>query len=601
LLEETGVVAVSPQLSTCGFAQGASMIQSVHSPVRGVDRLADAVTRWSRLSGNATAVSAADGDLTFTELSEQIAALAGKLAAHGVSRRTPVGLLLGRSRLGLAGLLAVFSLGATAVLLDERHPSERIGFALRDTGTRVVLGERADAGLLPSDVKLIDPNTAGVHPAEPVTPEAEDCAYIVYTSGTTGWPKGVEVTYGNLGTFLDAVTAIGLEPGGLGINAVSPAFDGWLWCTLVYLVHGQGIALVDFNAASGSGDLAALVADRKPATVCLTPTLLAALGEIPTTEVIMVAGEACPPALLARLADTPRVLNVYGPTEATIACTWADTARGDDPSTIGRPIPGYRIHVLDEHGEPVADGVEGELHVAGPAVSRGYRNQPELTAERFVPDTFAGEGRMYRTGDMVVMRPDGQLEYRGRADAQVKVRGFRVELRELEQVVAEVDGVASVAAFTVSTGDSLGVAVTVLDGMDAADCVTRIRVHCATRLPDYLRPTAVGVVDALPALPTGKVDREALKNTVQPEVEGSAPTTEREQQVCAVWSDVLDRPINDVSANFFEVGGHSLLAARTVGVLRRSTGLPLSVGHLLADPTPAGLARELDALAGNPS
>ncbi|MDT5049568.1 MAG: hypothetical protein QOG75_5466 [Mycobacterium sp.] len=568
------------------------------STAHGTDRLVAAMSRWAEHSSTQTAVSATDGVLSFAQLADRTRTLTGKLAAEGVGPRTPVGLFLGRSRLSLPALLAVWSLGATAVLVDERHPVDRLNFMLRDADTQLLLADQLPAGAAPKRARTISPDVTGAPPVDPVTPNPDDCAYVVYTSGTTGWPKGVEVTYRNLGVFLDALASLELKPGGMGINAVSPAFDGWLWCTLLYLLHGQGMALVDFAARGGSGDLSALVAEHEPTTVCLTPTLMSALERIPVADVVVVAGEPCPPSLLTRLSHIPRVLNVYGPTETTIAATWADSARGDDPATIGRPLPGYLAYVLDADSQPVEPGVEGELHVGGPAVARGYRNRPGLTETRFLPDPFlGGDARMYRTGDLVRERSDGQLEFRGRTDEQVKVRGFRVELGELEKAARDIDVVRAAAAYTVSTGDSLGLAVTTAPGTDEAECITRIREHCASRLPDFMVPSAVDVITVLPALLTGKVDRAELARTSRAVTTGRPPDTHRERQVCVVWSGLLSRPINDIEANFFELGGHSLLAARAVGALRRSTGLPVSARHLLADPTVAALAKELDLLA----
>jgi amino acid adenylation domain-containing protein len=447
----------------------------------------------------------------------------------------------------------------------------------------------------PDVTSMADPGVAGPAPA---VPGPDDCAYIVYTSGTTGWPKGVEVTYRNLGTFLDALATLNLPPGGMGINAVSPAFDGWLNCALLYLLYGQGMAVVDLAARDATAGLSELIEVHSPRTVCLTPTLLSALERIPDADLIVVGGEPCPPALVARLAGTPRVLNIYGPTEATIAATWADSARGDDPATIGRPLPGYRVYILDPARRPVATGVEGELYISGQAVARGYRNRPDLTSERFSLDPFTGDGtRMYRSGDLGCLLPDGQILYRGRADEQIKVRGFRVELGEIEQAAMTVGTVRSAAAFKLAGADHLGLAVTTAPGTDSGECVAWIRERLAARLPDFMVPATVEVVAALPALPTGKIDRAALARVTEPTVTGRPPRTERERQVCQTWSEFLARPVNDVEANFFELGGHSLLAARAVGALRRSTGLPLSVRHLLSDPTAAALARELDRLA----
>ncbi len=569
----------------------------------GIGRLIDAVSKWAERSCAAAAVCAPDGVLTFAELAERTRAIAGELAAAGVGPQVPVGLCSGRSRLGLPSLLAVWWLGATAVLVDERHPVERLYSVLRDAGARTLVADMVPAGALPPGARAISPAltsaaVSGVATPGPAVPSPDDCAYIVYTSGTTGWPKGVEVTYRNLETFLDALASLNLPPGGMGINAVSPAFDGWLWCALLYLLHGQGMAVVDLAARDATAGLSELIEMRSPRTVCLTPTLLSSLERIPVADLIVVAGEPCPPTLVATLAATPRVLNVYGPTETTIAATWADSARGDDPATIGRPLPGYRVYILDSERRPVATGVEGELYIGGPAVARGYRNRPDLTDERFSPDPFAGDGtRMYRTGDIARSLSDGQIEYRGRADEQIKVRGFRVELGEIEQVAMTVDTVRAAAAFKVAGADSLGLAVTTAPGTDSGDCVALIRELFAARLPDFMVPATLEVVAALPTLPTGKVDRATLARTTGTTAIGRPPRTERERQVCQTWSELFSRPINDAQANFFELGGHSLLAARAVGALRRSTGLPLSVRHLLSDPTAAALAHEMDRLA----
>jgi amino acid adenylation domain-containing protein len=577
-----------------------------------VSRLADAVANWSARDGDNPAVIAPDGAFSWTELSSTTRMLTAALASAQVGPRTPVALATGLSRFSLAALLAVWSLGATAVLVDERHPPARLRHVLADSGARFVLGDSwpREAGV--SAVPVIRPAAALALDAagpldnaliaqNPVGPASSDCAYIIYTSGTTGHPKGVEISYGNLTAFLGALATLRLRPGGIGINAVSPAFDGWLWCALLYLLHGQGMAIVDATLRDGAEDLSALIAKYDPRTICLTPTLLSALEHIPPADVVVVAGEACPPPLAARLADIPRVLNVYGPTETTIAATWADTARGDDPVTIGRALPGYRTYVLDDAGRPVQAGSAGELYIGGPAVGRGYRNLPQLTSERFLPDTSAGgDSRMYRTGDLVRTRPDGQLEFLGRTDKQVKVRGFRVELAELERAALSVPQVQAAAAFAFPAGDSLGLAVTLAARADRQQCAALVRQRCADMLPGYMVPAAVDVMTALPTLPTGKVDREALASAPRPSRSaGTPPGTTREGQVCQVWSDVLGHPVDDVHANFFEIGGHSLLAARAVGSLRRATGLPVSVRHLLEQPTAAGLAAELDNLAAD--
>ncbi|SEP52667.1 AMP-binding protein [Amycolatopsis saalfeldensis] len=558
-------------------------------------RLFDAVDRWAERIPAETAFSAPDGTLDFRGLARHTASIASALAEAGTRAGTVVGVATGRSRFAAAGLLAVWRLGATAVLLDDRHPAERLAFVLDDAGVEVLLAH--ETAPFTGNRPRVDPETASETETvlEPVSPG--EVAYIVYTSGTTGRPKGVEITYGGLGVFLTTLAEIGLTPGGLGVNALSPAFDGWLWCTLLHLLHGQGTAIIDLtDERTDDVDLAQRIAAIGPRTVVLTPSLMAACtGALSTAEVVVVAGERCPRGLAELLAANHRVLNVYGPTEATMAATWADTARGDDVSTIGRAPAGYSAVVLDEDRSPVAEGTPGELYLGGDALARGYRNQPELTAERFVSVPGIAD-RLYRTGDLVSARPDGQLDYLGRVDDQVKVRGFRIEPAELEKVVEQLPAITTAAAFVLESGAALGIAAVVAAGHDLTAGAAMVRAHCRAKLPDHLVPAVVDFVPALPATANGKVDREALSRA-SAEAHAPArraPSTPREAEVCATWSELLDRPVTDVDADFFELGGHSLLAARAVAALRRSTGVRFSITLLLANPTPAQLARELD-------
>lgn len=546
----------------------------------GAGLVLDAVDRWAAELPAATAVTAPDGVLTFAELRETVLDLAASLRAAGAGPGVPVGLGFGRSKRTVPALLAVWHTGATAVPLDDRHPADRRSFILEDAGVRL----------------LLDDHTSAPRPIEAAhAPAEDDIAYIVYTSGTTGRPKGVEIGYGGLGTFLAAIATLGLTPGGVGFNPLSPAFDGWLWCTLLYLLHGQGVAIVD-TSADGT-DLASALVAVAPRTVCMSPSLYAACpGDLPSVDVVVVAGEAATPALVRRFAGR-RVLNVYGPTETTIAATWADSAAGDDVLTIGRAMPGYRVHVLDADDRPVPPGGEGELCVAGPAVARGYRNLPDLTRGRFVPDPVGG-GRMYRTGDRVRPRADGQLEFLGRLDDQVKIRAFRVELGEVERTAADAEEVRAAAAFVLATGGALGLAVVPEPGVDPAAAVEAATGRCQQLLPDFMVPSVVTAMAELPVTAHGKADRTALAElAAKATAGGRPPTTERERQVCEVWSGVLPRPVYDVDANFFTSGGHSLLASRAIVALRKATGLRLSIKDLLSHPTPAELAKKLDRMA----
>ncbi|QNE28685.1 non-ribosomal peptide synthetase [Streptomyces sp. INR7] len=567
--------------------------------------------RWTREQPNETAVKAVDGNLTYAALTARTARYAAALARAGVGPETPVGLLLGRSRESVPALLAVWSLGGTAVPLDPGHPVERLGGVLRDAGAAVLVATGVPAGLETGGIGLLTPREVrrGAPGALAVSPPAPDgCAYLIYTSGTTGRPKGVEVTYRGLDTFVEALRGLGLPPGGLGLNAVSPAFDGWLWCTLLYLVHGQGVALTDLSL---DGLRQAAAEGREPLptglrTVSLTPSLLAAHGAgLDTAEVVVVAGEACPAALAERFARGRRLLNVYGPTEVTIAATWADSRRGDDVTSIGRPLPGYRAYVLDEELRPVPTGAEGELYLGGPAVARGYRGRPGLTASRFLPDPFQGGGtRMYRTGDVVVRRDGGELEYRGRRDDQVKVRGHRIELGEVERIAAELPEVVAAACCPLAAGQALGLAVVAAPGVaDPAGLAARVVERCRKQLPAAAVPGTVRVLDRIPTLTTGKADRAALARALAEPERGDGPgpaggaVSASERTVMTVWAEVLATEVPGPESDFFDLGGHSLAAARAVSELRRTTGLRVGLGALLARPTVADVAAEIDRLA----
>ncbi|WP_078959565.1 non-ribosomal peptide synthetase [Streptomyces erythrochromogenes] len=568
--------------------------------------------RWTREQPNETAVKAVDGNLTYAALTARTARYAAALARAGVGPETSVGLLLGRSRESVPALLAVWSLGGTAVPLDPGHPVERLGGILRDAGAAVLVATAVPAGLEAGGSVLLTPREVrrGAPGALAVSPPAPDsCAYLIYTSGTTGRPKGVEVTYRGLDTFVEALRGLGLPAGGLGLNAVSPAFDGWLWCTLLYLVHGQGVALTDLSL-DGLRQAAAEGREPLPAglrTVSLTPSLLAAHGAgLDSAEVVVVAGEACPAALAERFAQGRRLLNVYGPTEVTIAATWADSRRGDDVTSIGRPLPGYRAYVLDEELRPVAAGTEGELYLGGPAVARGYRGRPGLTASRFLPDPFQGGGtRMYRTGDVVIRRDGGELEYRGRRDDQVKIRGHRIELGEVERVAAELPEVVAAACCPLAPGQTLGLAVVAAPGVaDPAGLATRVVERCRKQLPAAAVPGTVRVLDRIPTLTTGKADRAALARALEEPERGDGPgaagggaVSASERTVMTVWAEVLATEVPGPESDFFDLGGHSLAAARVVSELRRTTGLRVGLGALLARPTVADVAAEIDRLA----
>ncbi|MEU9365114.1 amino acid adenylation domain-containing protein [Streptomyces avermitilis] len=579
---------------------------ALDGPAVGFDaglNVAALVAETARQDPDRVAVRAPDGEFGFAGLDRRANALAAALREHGAGPEHAVGVHLGRTRDLVAALLAVWKTGAAFVPLDPAHPVDRLAATVRDAGVSVLVAEAAAPLTRAADgVPVLDPSALAVTEAPEVRPERslpDALAYIVYTSGTTGEPKGVAVSYRNLANLVGAVAPLAPPRHGLGGNVLAPAFDGWLWSTVLPLAHGRGVVLADpldgmDTVLDGSVDL-----------ITATPSLLAA-QEPPTAgsgpRTVVVAGEASAPALVERWSRGRRFVNAYGPTETTICATWADSAAGDDPVTIGRPLPNYRIRVLDRYLRPVPAGTPGELFIAGEGVARGYRDLPGQTAARFLPDPLGDGGRMYRTGDVVRLRPDRTLEFVGRADQQIKVRGFRVEPAGIERAASAVAGVRSAAFFTVPgpVAPALGLAV-VPEDTAGEKLETEVRTALESVLPDFMVPSYVLRVDRLPLTATGKVDEAALvllceKNTDRDRA-GAAPSTPSGQLVARAWSTVLKKPVDSVEDNFFELGGHSLVATQVVSMLRKETGLRLPMRLLFAHPTVGALAAELDRLA----
>ncbi|MFF1742801.1 non-ribosomal peptide synthetase [Streptomyces mirabilis] len=564
---------------------------STTTPPAVVARLLGHLARHAAERPGEPAVLTSDASLSWTELAASVATATRVLRAHGIERGTAVALTTGRDRHAVTALMSVWALGATAVLLDERHPAAHISEIVVNSGAEWIIAAELTSQVLGNGIPVLTTSDLFEEPgaaddalaaqAEPVRPD--DVAYVIHTSGSSGRPKGVDVSFANLEAFLDAIETLGMPREGNGINAVSPAFDGWLWCTLLYLVFGNALGIVDLARSAADGPAGAIAA-LAPRVVCLTPSLLAACeAGVDSAEAIVVAGEPCPPDLTKRHGTGRRILNVYGPTEATIAATWADSARGDDLDTIGTAIPGYTVHVLGPEGQPVPDGTQGELYIGGPGVALGYRNEPELTARHFVTDPELG--RIYGTGDLVRRRSDGLLEFCGRNDAQVKVRGFRVELTEIERRAIG-PGVAQAVAYLLPGDRTIGLAVVTAEGYPGDG---ELRDRLAAVLPAHQVPSGIRCLEKLPLTPNGKTDRAALA-TAHAAADGAGPhppqiTDTLLGTVTKVWNSVLEQSVTDADADFFASGGHSLLAAEMITTLRRETGVSLSMRDLLGNPT----------------
>ncbi|MGW7275027.1 amino acid adenylation domain-containing protein [Streptomyces sp. NPDC054864] len=568
--------------------------------------------RHVRERPQAPAVIADIGTYSYADIDARAEVLARRLLAAGVRQEEVVGVCLPRGADWITALLAVVKAGGVYLPLDPEYPESRRQFMLADSAARlVVTGPEQQAALARAGVETLSPEPADnpePHPAAPAPPvpsgpaSLDAGAYLIYTSGSTGRPKGVLVTHRGVAAFAATqAERFGPEPASRVLQAASANFDASVMEILMAWHVGAALVLPGAGRVVG-GDLVEVMSRRKVSHAMIPPAALAAAGEadLPSLRTLVVGGEACPPELVARWAPGRAMYNAYGPTEITISATISDRLTPGTPPPIGRPNLGTRIHVLDAWLRPVPVGVPGELYVAGAGVARGYLGRPGLTADRFVADLHGGEPgrRMYRTGDIVRRMPDGQLEFVGRADDQVKIRGFRIEPGEIENVLAahpdveravvhvreDRPGVKRLVAYLVGSAPGR-------DGARTGVDVDALRAHAAQALPDYMVPTALVPLDAIPLTVNGKVDRGALP---APEAPTAAPGftaagTPRERLLTEVFQAVLGLDRVGVHDNFFELGGDSILSIQVV-TRAREAGLVVSPRQLFAAPTVAGLA-----------
>jgi amino acid adenylation domain-containing protein len=560
----------------------------------------------------AVAVEAHDGRLTYAELEGRANRIARHLRRRGVGPEARVGLLLERGADTVAAVLGILRAGAAYLALDPSYPDERLRFMLEDAGasallTRSALAERCRgfggaAVLLDADREAIERE-----PAE--APEGgawpEGLAYVIYTSGSTGAPKGVLVEHRALVNYLAWFDREVLGEEGFALPMVSRlSFDAHARQLFPPLLRGEAAWVLPEATAADPRALLEAIAGRDRASFGGVPSLWGAMLELVKSgeaarpaglRAVLLGGEALPAGLAERtLAEFPGVAlwNHYGPTEGTVNTT-AARVRPGAPVTLGRPVANVRVYLLDRAGNPVPEGVPGELHVAGAGVARGYLGRPELTAERFLPDPFSREpgARTYRSGDRARWRADGTLDYLGRVDRQVKVRGHRVEPAEVEAVLERHPAVREAAV--AARGDRLAAYVAWEDGESPA--AAELRGWLRERLPEHMVPASLTVLAELPRTPSGKLDRRALP---EPEAvsggEHVAPRSWTEEALAAIWSRVLGAERIGVHDDFFALGGHSLLATRVVSEVRATLGLEVPLRALFERPTVAGLAELVD-------
>ncbi|MFE5571072.1 amino acid adenylation domain-containing protein [Amycolatopsis japonica] len=539
---------------------------------------------------HATAIVAADREWSFEELDEWSGKLATVLTDRGVRRGDRVGVVVDRSAELLAAWLAVWKAGAVYVPIDPDYPAERVAFMLEDSSAAAVVCRAGTA--TPSGYQriVVDDRVSGEASLVPVG--ANDLAYVMYTSGSTGTPKGVAVSHGGVAALL-GYKVWDLHPGDAVLMHAPHTFDPALYEVLVPLVAGARVILAgpgvidaDRLAAHAAEGLTSVnfTAGQFRALVQEKPDCFAGLryfqtgGDVVPLGAVERVRQACPDL---------RVLHTYGPTETTFCASWKVIRPGDDLGTtlpIGKPHPGRRLYVLDVFLRPLPPGVAGDLYIAGAGVAHGYLGRTALTAERFVADPFASGARMYRTGDLAYWNDEGELVFAGRADTQVKIRGYRVEPGEVEAVLADQPGVDQ-AVVAVRDGRLIGYVVSGA-GVDPV----RLRERIAGLLPEYMVPSVVMALAALPVNANGKVDRKALPEPdFSGHIAGREPVTEIERLLCELFAEMLGLARVGADDSFFELGGDSIVSMQLAARARRE-GMTFGAREVFEYRTPAGLA-----------
>ena len=573
--------------------------------------LAELLGRSAVRDPDGVAVRFRGRDTTYRELDERANRLARLLIAQGAGPETVVALALPRGLDAITAVWAVAKTGAAYVPVDPGYPRDRIAHMLTDSGALLgvtgpdqldVLREHSGAvrqWLVLGDSKLETAcaavSSAPVTDADRIRPvRTIHPAYLIYTSGSTGTPKAVVVTHGGLASFAaEQCYLFGVTPAARTLHFSSPSFDASVLELLLGFACGATVVIAPPEIYGGS-ELATFLQVERVTHAFVTPAALATVDPagLDRLQTVMVGGEAPGPELVATWARRYRMHNMYGPSEATVAATMSGPMRPGRPVPLGHPVRGMRLFVLDSRLRPVPPGTPGELYLSGPGVARGYHGRHALTAARFPANPYGRRGeRMYRTGDLVVADRSGRLRFLGRADDQVKLRGFRIELSEIDHVLRDHPGVRR--ALTVVHTDPQGrqrlATYIVADaGVDPAG----VRGSVRGRLPGYMVPDAVTVLPQFPTAPSGKLDRKALPEPdfVSATATSRPPATDIERRVAEVFAEVLGREVTGVDDGFFDLGGNSLLATRLVGGLYDRFGVDLPVRTVFEAPTVAGLA-----------
>jgi len=571
-------------------------------------------------SPDAVAVICHHQTLTYQQLNQRTNQLAHYLQQRGVGPEVRVGISMTRSIDMIVAVLATLKAGGAYVPIDPNYPKDRIGFMLRDSQPAILLTQQPllDKFEFPMDnivcVDLAAEQIASQNDQNPQSTVGPDnLAYIIYTSGSTGQPKGTMVEHRGVVNFVvEFARLTNVSHQTRMLQFASLSFDASVAEIIPPLISGGTLVLAQQHEVISASDLKQLIHQQGVSAAVLPPSMLSLLdpNDLPKLRTVVSAGEACPPSIAAKWAPGRRFINGYGPTETSVAATFYPVSAslpGTNTIPIGRPSQNKSLYVLDQKLRPVPVGVPGVLYIGGVGLSRGYLHRPDLTAERFIPDPFSSHPgqRLYNTGDLVRYLPDGNLEFLGRVDHQIKLRGFRIELEEIEAVLNQFPGVkmAAVAVHEDQQGDKSLIAYIMSDNSGAAALSAQeLQNFLKARLPDYMVPARFMVLDQIPLTHNGKIDRAALPAPDR-SVSISAsryvpPRTPTEQLLATIMAHILQVERVGLYDNFFQLGGHSLLGVRLQSRIRDAFQIELPLRQLFDSPTLVELASAVDALRG---
>jgi non-ribosomal peptide synthetase-like protein len=558
-------------------------------------------------------------EITYAELEQRANRLARHLRARGVRRGSLIAILLPRSTDTYVAILGILKVGAAYVPIDPDYPMDRITYILENSGARTLI---TTANLeqfhltfngiiirMDADREAIDVENSTRLKRDMIGVGPRDLCYVIYTSGSTGRPKGVQIEHRNICNLVNAEGKI------FKVHAKDRVYQGSslsfdLSLEEIWLAFHAGATLIAATPemVHAGPDLARFLKEYNLTVLSCVPTLLSMLSEdVPSLRLIIFGGEACPPELVSRwIRPGRRIVNTYGPTEATVIATYAELARGK-PVTIGRAVEGYRVHVLDDRLRTIPNGTIGEICIGGIGVARGYIGLPEETRSRFLPDPFASvdevDARIYRSGDLGRFDEQGNLEFLGRGDAQVKLRGFRIELAEIESVFIQHPSVRAAVCTVREDVPGIQQLVGYVVPSNGKIDEESLRSYLRDRLPTYMVPVLIETITNLPKLPSGKIDRSSLpapsERKGSTSISAKLPTTNTEHRIAEVWKTLFrPHPVSVDDDFFLDLGGHSLLAARMVSELRKDPQFAgISMLDVYEHPTIASLATVCDTVS----